>query len=200
MVAATGRTMQATVLPTTLAQPDLDLVDRYRSGDADAFAEIYRRYGGMTFNLAYRLSGDQEVAADLTQEIFLRVFRHLGSFRGGSSLKTWLYRVAVNHCRSRLGRRQPEPTLGEEGQEMAARIPDTHANPEEDALALDRRRRVGRALAEVPVVFREALVLCDLEGLAYQEIAAVLGVRVGTVRSRIARGREHLKRRLDGAP
>ena len=80
---------------------DLDLAQRHRRGDQTAFEEIYDRFGGMVFNLALRLSGEPEEAADLSQEVFLKIHRHLAGFRGRSSLKTWIYRVAINCCRSR---------------------------------------------------------------------------------------------------
>ncbi len=162
-------------------------------GDSEAFDEIYRAYEEMVFNLALRLSGDRERAADLSQEIFLRVYRHLGQFRGRSSLKTWIYRVAVNHCRSRLARRRPPSRPGADDEERLARLADPRRGPEERAMAGDEARRVERALAGLPRPFREAVVLRDLEGLAYDEIAEILGVRPGTVRSRIARGRGMLR-------
>lgn len=175
---------------------DLDLVERHRYGDETAFEEIYDRFGGMVYNLAWRLSNDPEEAADLTQETFLRIHRHLGKFRGGSTLKTWIYRIALNHCRSRLGRKRVWQPLAEETER---RLPDPRRGPEERALAHDAERRVAAALAALPSRYAEAVVLCDLEGLPYQEIAEVLGVRIGTVRSRIARGRERLRRVLEKA-
>ena len=175
---------------------DLDLVERHRYGDEAAFEEIYDRFGGMVYNLAWRLSNDPEEAADLTQETFLRIHRHLGKFRGGSTLKTWIYRIALNHCRGRLGRKRSWLPLAEETERT---LPDPRRGPEERALAHDAERRVASALAALPRRYAEAVVLCDLEGLPYQEIAEVLGVRIGTVRSRIARGRERLRRVLETA-
>lgn len=173
---------------------DIDLAERHRSGDAHAFDEVYERFGDMVYNLALRLSGHREEAADLTQEIFLRVYRHLGSFGGRSTLKTWVFRVAVNHCRDRLSRHALltlpiEEETGENGKAFA----DPSRSPEDLALAADDGRRVTEGLDHLAPVFREAVVLRDLEGLSYEEIAEVLGVRVGTVRSRIARGREQLR-------
>ena len=187
--------------PMAVVEGDMDLVQRHRYGDEGAFDEVYRRHAEMVYNLAYRLSGDLEQASDLSQEIFLRVYRHLGRFRGHSTLKTWIYRVALNHCRSRLGRKKwwhwplREETGGEEGVELL----DTRRDPESQAIADDDAQRVLAALQEVPEPFREAVILCDLQELSYQEIAAVLGVRIGTVRSRIARGRERLKELLEGS-
>jgi RNA polymerase sigma-70 factor (ECF subfamily) len=178
---------------------DVDLAERHRRGDARAFEEVYARYAGMVYSLALRLAGDPDEAADLTQEVFLRIYRHLGTFRGRSSLKTWVYQVGLNQCRSRLGRSRPDTQpLAEEGAEGARPLPDPGRGPESEALAADTGRRVGEALAALPLAFREAVVLRDLEGLGYEEIAALVGVPVGTVRSRIARGREQLRGLLGG--
>ncbi len=191
--------MEATAITASSSRDhDLDLVERHRYGDAEAFAEVYRAYESTVYNLALRMSGDPFDAADLTQEVFLRVHRHLGKFRGGSSLKTWIFRVALNHCRSRLGRRPAERPLGEAGGSAAEPV-DPARSPEENAVARDEAARLGRALARLPLAFREAVVLRDLEGLSYEEIARVLGVRPGTVRSRIARGRERLRDVLEHA-
>jgi RNA polymerase sigma-70 factor (ECF subfamily) len=180
---------------------DLELAQRHGAGDVRAFDEVYARYAEMVYNLALRLAGDAEEAADLTQEVFLRVYRHLGSFSGRSALKTWIFRVALNHCRERLSRFRPlTQPIGDEvagGGFQAVRVADPRRGPEDLAVAADLGRQVARGLARLPASFREAVVLRDLQGLSYQEIAAVLGVRVGTVRSRIARGREQLRNLLE---
>jgi RNA polymerase sigma-70 factor (ECF subfamily) len=191
----------ATIAPAAVQDLDLDLVERHREGDARAFDEVYARFSGVVFNLALRLSGSADEAADLTQEIFLRIFRHLGSFGGRSALRTWVYRVALNHCHERLSRfRPPTQPLAEESEEGGGGVvlADPARGPEDLAMAADEGRRVARGLALLPAAFREAVVLRDLEGLSYQEIAEVLRVRVGTVRSRIARGREQLREYLEG--
>ena len=99
----------ATVYPVVQNDVALDvaLVERHRCGDLQAFDEVYERFGEMVYNLALRLAGNREEAADLTQEIFLRIYRHLGSFGGRSTLKTWVFRIALNHCRDRLSRHHP---------------------------------------------------------------------------------------------
>ncbi len=187
----------ATVYPVVHQDVALDvaLVERHRCGDLQAFDEVYERFGEMVYNLALRLAGNREEAADLTQEIFLRIFRHLGSFGGRSTLKTWVFRIAINHCRDRLSRHYPVTQSIDEDTEDGGgvTIADPGRGPEEMAVAHDQGRRVMEGLSRVQPVFREAVVLRDLEGLSYEEIAEVLGVRVGTVRSRIARGREQLR-------
>ena len=169
------------------------LVERHRYGDPEAFEAVYERFAEMVFNLALRLSGDRDEAADLTQEVFLRIYRHLGKFRGGSSLKTWVYRVALNHCRSKLSRRWTAEPL--EGTEPV----DPARGPESRALAGDAGRRVAAALATLPPTFREAVVLRDLEGLAYQEIAEVADLPLGTVKTHLHRARRELMATLEAA-
>jgi RNA polymerase sigma-70 factor (ECF subfamily) len=192
----------ATIAPAAIRDLDLDLVGRHRDGDARAFDEVYSRFAGVVFRLALRLSGSSDEAADLTQEIFLRVFRHLGSFSGRSALKTWVFRVALNHCHERMSRFRPllQPLAEEMDEASGVTLADPARGPEDLAVAADEGRRVARALAQLPPAFREAVVLRDLEGLSYQEIAEVLRVRVGTVRSRIARGREQLRIYLESRP
>lgn len=189
--------------PASLSStPDLDLAVRHRYGDEAAFEEIYRQYAPMVYNLAFRMAGSEPRAEDFSQEIFLRIHRHLGRFSGRSSLKTWIYRVALNHCRSRLSRKRFffQPLAEEQDDEVGVELRDGGRDPEDLALARDAGRQVGRALRELKPVFREAVVLRDLEGLTYEEIAEVLKVRIGTVRSRIARGREQLRLILEGSP
>jgi RNA polymerase sigma-70 factor (ECF subfamily) len=188
----------ATIAPSSVHELDLQLVERYRVGDGRAFDEVYTRYEAMVYNLALRLSGSADEAADLTQEIFLRICRHLGSFSGRSALKTWVYRVALNHCRERLSRLRPRwQSIGEPGESGALTLADPARGPEDLAVAAEEGRRVSGALAKLQPAFREAVILRDIEGLSYQEIAEVLRVRVGTVRSRIARGRDQLRTLLE---
>jgi RNA polymerase sigma-70 factor (ECF subfamily) len=182
--------------PLSAAGRDHDLADRHRYGDESAFRELYDRFSPMVYNLCLRLCGDPARAQDLSQEVFLRVFKGLPRYRGNSSLKTWIYSIALNHCRGRMGRRTLE--LERWDDERFDRGPaDPGASPEEALLARDGERRVAAALLRLPVRFREAVVLRDLEGLSYEEIAAVLRVRTGTVRSRIARGRDRLRVALE---
>lgn len=189
----------AAAAPAADRSDERTLADRHRWGDESAFEEVYRGHAEMVYNLALRLCGDPDRAADLSQEVFLRVYRHLGKFRGRSSLKTWIYRVTVNHCRSRLARRRLPTRSLDARNERFDRLPDPRRGPEERAMAGDAGRVLETALAELPVPFREAVVLRDLEGLAYEEIAEVVGTRIGTVRSRIARGRRALREVLADA-
>jgi RNA polymerase sigma-70 factor (ECF subfamily) len=193
--------METTTTTSLSSNPDLELAERHRYGDEEAFQEVYRTYVGLVYNLAFRMSGRSDVAEDLSQEIFLRIYQHLGRFNGRSTLKTWIYRVALNHCRSKLGRkRYPTQPLAEENEGEGVHLVDERRGPEDHALAGDAALVVSRALRQVKPRFREAVVLRDLEGLSYDEIAEILNVRIGTVRSRIARGRDRLRVILEKNP
>jgi len=177
---------------------DLDLARRHAQGDRSAFDTVYEEYGGMVYGLALRLTGDPEEASDLHQEAFLRIFRSLGSFSGRSSLKTWVYTVTLNAGRTKLKRIGRRPRVVEDDRTLDA-LADLRADPERRALGRDAGRHLQEALVELPAAFRVAVVLRDVEGLSYDEIAQIVGVRIGTVRSRIARGRDRLRARLEEA-
>lgn len=175
---------------------DLDLATRHRYGDPEAFDEVYRRFSTMVYTLALRLTGDPADATDLCQDVFLKIFRHLGSYRGRSSLQTWVYRIAINTSRSRFRRQRWWQQQRSDAERVLEGVPDPGKSPEESVIARRLVRQVSEALVRVPIVYREALILRDIQGFRYAEIAEILGVRIGTVRSRIARGRDELHRQL----
>ncbi len=171
---------------------DADLVSRFRNGDRSAFDVLVSRHQRRVYNLAYRMLGRVEDARDAAQEAFLACYRHLGTFRGDSAFGTWLHRITVNACYDSLRRRPPDPSpLSDVVEPAAAR---DHAD--QAVAAVD----VQRALLKVPVEFRGALVLHDIQGLPYEEVAEALGVPIGTVRSRLHRGRLAMARALAGEP
>jgi RNA polymerase sigma-70 factor (ECF subfamily) len=179
------------------------LVTGLQAGSDEAFDYLVTYYHASVHNLVYGILGDKADAADVTQDVFIRVFRGIHGFRGSSSLKTWLYRVAVrqalNHRRWcwRHHRRQVSIEGDEEGLNRGFDPPDAKATPFEECAAHEMQVKVRQALATVPPRFRSAVILRDLEGLAYEEIAEVLDVSVGTVKSRILRGRRILKENLE---
>jgi RNA polymerase sigma-70 factor (ECF subfamily) len=185
---------------------DRDLI---HESEAVAFEEIFRRYSSMVFNLTLRILGDREEALDVSQEVFFAIYRKLQRFRGESSLKTWIYRIAINRasnrCRwwSRLRRRGTVSLDDHLSKDDSRTISDSLASagstPEEALLLQERRDEIERFLRCLPVQQRVAVIMRDVQGLAYEEIAGLLRVSLGTVKSRIARGREELKRRLNGA-
>jgi RNA polymerase sigma-70 factor (ECF subfamily) len=181
------------------------LLERCRRGEARATEELVRLHGAAVHRFARRLLGDSEEARDLTQEVFLRAFRRLGSFRAESSLRTWLFRITLNAARNRRrswSRSHRSRTVSlesapEEGREgPGARLIHPDPGPERAVEGRAIRERLARALADLPEEFRVAVSLRDVEGLDYRSIARVTGTRVGTVKSRIARGREILRRSL----
>ena len=177
------------------------LIARLRAGEMGAFEDLVEEYQPLVFALALRILGDAEDARDAVQETFLKVYRHFGRFRGAASLKTWICRIAINQARStdrwwRRRRRNETASLDvpdDDGQTEMTRLPSTAASPEAEALAHERGRQIERALAGVKKDFRVAVILRDIEGLSYEEIAYATDVSVGTVKSRIARGREMLR-------
>jgi RNA polymerase sigma-70 factor (ECF subfamily) len=170
--------------------PDSELVSRYLRGDRTAFTALMERHERRVYNLAYRMLGRAEDAADASQETWLICLRKLSSFRGTSAFTTWLHRVAVNVCHDTLRRRAREAPAADEDLEPPP-APDT---TESTAAAVD----VQRALLEVPEEFRAAVILHDVQGVPYEEIAESLGAPLGTVKSRIHRGRLALARALRG--
>lgn len=179
------------------------LVTGLQAGSDEAFDYLVTYYHASVHNLVYGILGDKADAADVTQDVFVRVFRGIRGFRGSSSLKTWLYRVAVrqalNHRRWcwRHHRQQVSIDSDEEGLSRSFDPPDGKATPFEECAAHEMQAKVRKALATVPPRFRSAVILRDLEGLTYEEIAEVLEVSVGTVKSRILRGRRILKENLE---
>jgi RNA polymerase sigma-70 factor (ECF subfamily) len=184
---------------------ELVFIDRLRAGDAAAFETLIDRYSGDVYALLFRLTENPEEAGDLTQDTFLRVIRSIRSFRGDSELKTWLFRIAINESRNRFRwwkrRRRDmtislDATIGDSETTLADTLADRSVSPEDTALMRERECAIKAAIIDIPDVYREAIVLCDVEGMSYEETAAALGVGIGTVKSRISRGREELRRRL----
>jgi RNA polymerase sigma-70 factor (ECF subfamily) len=182
---------------------EAELVTELQAGSDSAFDYLVTYYHATVYNLVYGILADSADAADVTQEVFLRVFRGIRGFRRSSSLKTWLYRVSVrqalNHRRWcwRHHRQQVSIDAEENGKRPTLVLKDAEATPFEQCAAHEMQATVRRALAAVPPLFRSAVILRDLEGLSYEEIAEVLEVSVGTVKSRILRGRRMLKEILD---
>ena len=181
-------------------------LDRVDSKDSLSFDELFDRYHSMVFNLAYRILGDREEALDVTQDVFLTVFCKLKSFRGDSSLKTWIYSIAVHRTSNRFRwwnrlRRRGTVSLEEHlsrkpDDDYSIKLKSTVQSPEEALISQEEREQITQWLQVLPVEQRVAVILRDIEGLTYEEIAESLHISLGTVKSRIARGREMLKRRF----
>ncbi|MDQ3907084.1 MAG: sigma-70 family RNA polymerase sigma factor [Acidobacteriota bacterium] len=200
----------AAAQPRGDARPSAEtqFLELLRAGDAAAFNRLVEDRTSDVYALLYRLTEDAEEARDLTQETFLQAFRSIAHFRGDADLRTWLYRIAVNQARNRWRwwrrRRRAvtfsldEPARDTE-QPLAWRLADEHSrDPERETLAHEREEMIVGALQTLARPYREAVVLRDIEGLSYEEVAAALDISVGTVKSRLSRGRTELRRRLEG--
>ena len=182
-----------------------ELLEKLKANDTDAFDRFVDSYSGDVFSLLYRLTENADDAAELTQETFLNAYRSIGRFRGDSGLKTWLFRIAVNESRNRFRwwkRRKRERTfsldavIGDSEMTLSDVIADRGSSPEDEVLSRERRAALNSALLDLPIAFREAVILVDIEGLSYEETAIALDIGIGTVKSRISRGREELRRKL----
>ena len=170
---------------------DTDLLHRFVGGDADAFEELMRAHEDRVFGICLRMLRDREAALDATQETFLTVYRKADRFHGEAAFSTWLYRVAVNTCYDALRRQKRRRTDAmPEGMDVG----DPRAGDAFEAAEL--RPDLQAALARLPADFRAAVVLSDLEGLALDTVAGLLDIPVGTVKSRVFRGRRLLAEAL----
>ncbi|HEV7844607.1 MAG TPA: sigma-70 family RNA polymerase sigma factor [Pyrinomonadaceae bacterium] len=191
------------------AAAEAQFIERLRAGEAAAFNHLVEDRSGEVYALLYRLTEDAEEARDLTQETFLRAFQSIARFRGEADLRTWLYRIAINQARNRWRwwrRRRREQTVSldasdsADAQPLGLRLCDmSQADPEQATLARERESRLRTALRSLGSSYREAVILRDIEGLSYEEVAATLEISVGTVKSRLARGRLELRRKLESS-
>ena len=189
-------------VPPVLSLSDEDLMDRVARDDERAFTELVRRFQGRVINLVSRVLNDRECADDLTQEVFVRVYVHRRNYRHGSKFSTWLFTIAANLAKNEIRRRVRKrnwfslDALQEVVKDGAMQFADPTEGRESSLEREQLQTAVGRAIATVPEKYRLALVLRDIEGLPYEDIAQVLGIPGGTVRSRINRARGMLKRKL----
>ena len=180
------------------------LVEDLRAGDQDAYEMLIERYEQPVFSIVSRVMDDPEDAADVTQEVFLKVFRNIDAFRGDSTLKTWIYRIAVNEAHNQLRwfgrhRRQEVALESEAGHKgVGDLVADRGPSPYDMARDHETQRLLESALKRISVHYRAALVLREVEGLRYEEVAEILEISLGTVKSRILRGREALRKVLAG--
>jgi RNA polymerase sigma-70 factor (ECF subfamily) len=178
------------------------LLEGLRSGSEEAYETLIRLFQQPVYSLVYRLLDDPSEACDVVQDVFLKIFRKVGSFRGDSSLKTWVYRIAVNealnHQRwfNRHRRQEVDLEGNEEVPGYGNKIPDWRPSPYDYVVEIEQHAMIEAALARLNPSFRAAVVLRDIEELSYEEIAEILQVALGTVKSRIQRGREALRRDL----
>jgi RNA polymerase sigma-70 factor (ECF subfamily) len=182
---------------------DADLVERTRRGDKEAFSALVLKYQERVVNVVYQRTGDRERALDVAQEVFVKAYRAIGSFKGNAAFYTWLYRIALNttvSLRRSLGRErvsfsldQPLDAEGERRHDPA----DAGCGPAEEASRHEEVAAVRRAIAELDEEHNQVVVLKDLEQLSYEEIAEILECPVGSVKSRLHRARQRLREKLE---
>jgi RNA polymerase sigma-70 factor (ECF subfamily) len=203
-VASRGLTLESVGAMPVVATGEMALVERCRTGDPEAFARLVELHQGMVFNLSARLLGDLEEARDLSQEVFLQVYKSLAGFRGTSSLKTWIYRIVVNQCRNRRRfwrRRHRDSSFPIENLKPAEEMElkacsDASRSPLEALERADRARSVQHALLRLSFEHRAILLLREVEELPCAEIGVTLGLAEGTVKSRLSRAREALRKEI----
>jgi RNA polymerase sigma-70 factor (ECF subfamily) len=179
------------------------LVERCAAGDESACTELVAAHQRMVFGLALHLLGDRDEALDLSQEVFLRVFRTISSFRGQSAIRTWIYRIVINQARNRQRwwrrrHRSDQVSLDEHLQQFGDMRSDGEVLPDRLLASKETAARIWQALAKLPFDQRTALILREIDGLRYEEIAYTLDVAVGTVKSRLTRARQALRADLLG--
>ncbi len=182
---------------------DHRLISGLQAGEEEAYERLIARFQTPVYNLAWRLLSDPSDASDVVQEVFLKVFRNVGTFRGDSTLRTWVYRIAVNesHNRRRWLFRHRRGETGieesfEDGEGRERPLMDSGETPFDFTMNREAQILLEEGLAAISPVFRAAVVLREIEDMSYDEIADILEVSIGTVKSRIMRGREALRRYL----
>ncbi|MBQ2154581.1 MAG: sigma-70 family RNA polymerase sigma factor [Oscillospiraceae bacterium] len=180
---------------------DRAVIEQVLAGDNDAFGILVERYQTKIYNLALRMCGNEDDAFDLAQESFLRAWRNLGSFQFESAFSTWLFRLCSNICLDFLRAKKRRAAVSltmtdDEGEENQLEVPDPGKTPEEAVFAAEDRELLTRALNELPADQREILTLRAIDDLSYSEIARILNLQEGTVKSRLSRARTALRKKL----
>ncbi len=178
-----------------------DLIKKCKKGSREAFNALFSRYQSQVINMAYGMLSDKEDACDAAQEVFIRVYKNIDSFKEQSSFATWLYRITMNICSDILRKRQRNSDIisisdmnGDDGRETE--IKDDSPTVEEHMELSERQAAVRQAINELKEEYRAVIILCDIEGMSYDEISEILKIPNGTVKSRINRARNALKKNL----
>ena len=173
------------------------LISRAAKGDASAFNELLGMHENRMYAVCLRMCGNHEDAQDCLQEAMLRVYRAISGFKGQSTFSTWLYRVTMNTCLDELRRKKNKQSTSLDGLLDAGWSPsDERDTPERHAVRSEMRTEVQRVISELPEDMRAAIVLRDIQGFSYEEISQMLNINVGTIKSRISRGREKLREKF----
>lgn len=175
-------------------QGDELLLRRACKGDVQAFEELMQSHESRIYAIALRMMGNREDAQDCAQEAMVRIYRAMGSFKGQSALATWIYRITMNTCLDELRRRKARKVTSLDSLVDTGWSPtDTGDTPEEHGLRVEKQNALNQAIQSLPDDMRAAIILRDVKGYAYDEIASILDANVGTIKSRISRGREKLR-------
>ena len=188
---------------------DAALVDRFKNGDPDAFGVLVGRYSGKAFQIAFGVLGNREDAEEVAQDAFIRIHRALANFRGDAEFTTWMYRITLNLARNKYRWNKSRgaqknvsidaPLENEDGEREggAFEVPSPKPPPDEQVSMKELETNIAAELQNLPAIYREALVMRNVDDANYEHIAATLGCKVGTIKSRIARARDELRRRLN---
>lgn len=178
-------------------QEEAQVIERVLKGDINAYEQLVTEYEKSVYNLALRMTDNAEDAADMAQEAFIKAYNSLSSFRGDSKFSVWLYRIVSNVCLDFLRKQSRRPAVSlsvedDDGEDVQLDVPDESMSPEKQLERKLTRESVRKGLAQLPEDYRQILLLRELQGLSYDEIAQTLDIGVGTVKSRIFRAREKL--------
>ena len=189
-----------------MADHDAQIIHAVLGGETDRYAELVDAYQGMALRLAFSLLGNYEDAKDVSQEAFVSAYRALGRFRGGATFSTWLYRIIVNECQDAVRRRARQPAVvaavgapdpdAHERPDLFIDVDDPRADPSDQLATRELSQRLSAAIGALPDKQRTAFVLHHLHGLSLDEVAALMGCRVGTVKSHVFRATNHLRSQL----
>lgn len=193
----------------TAMNDDRALVERFKNGDESAFEVLVGKYSGRAYQIAYGVLGSREDAEEVAQDVFIRIHRALARFRGEAEFTTWMYRITMNLAKNKyrwnkirgskvnISIDAPlEGTGDSSGEERKIDLPDGRMAPDEKSVFTELEQNVRDELDNLPDIYREALVMRNVEEMSYEDIASTLDCKLGTIKSRIARGREELRKRL----
>ncbi len=189
---------------------DKELIGIIKAGDMDAMGELMGRYTSKAYQIAYSILGNKDDAEEVTQDAFVRIYRALSSFRGDSEFSTWMYRIVVNQARNkyRWNKRRgshltvsvDRETKTNDGSTRSFDLADTGKTPDNEVIFREWEGEIAEEIKKLPEVNREALLLRNVKNLSYEQIASLLNCKVGTIKSRISRAREELRRKVSRHP
>ncbi|MDQ0288157.1 RNA polymerase sigma factor [Oligosphaera ethanolica] len=186
---------------------DSTLIERFKAGDQAAFNQLVERHSGKAYQIAYGILGNREDAEEVAQDVFVRIYRALHNFRGDAEFTTWMYRIATNLAKNKYRWNKSRgsqknmsidaPLNGsEDGDERYMDLPDQEMAPDAKSVYEELERTTMKELQKLPELYRQALILRNIKDMSYEDIAQTLNCKLGTIKSRIARGREELRQKL----